>query len=158
MASCRACKSELRAHVQELRAHRRTAKHKKNMALFTALPLQQNQLETYVTSLPRPPSYTREIKIAQLRLAVHIDVHGSLASADHLTPLISDTFRDSFVASSLSMGRNKCTAIVIKVLGQTFKELLLDNVRGGKFSLVLDERTDVSSTKELAVFARHYSR
>ncbi|KAG0416400.1 hypothetical protein HPB47_006445 [Ixodes persulcatus] len=94
---------------------------------FKALPLQQNQLETHVTSLPRPPSYTREIKIAQLRLAAHISVHGSLAFADHLTPQISDTFIGSFVASSLSMCRTKFTALVTKVLGQTFKKLLLDD-------------------------------
>ncbi|XP_040071298.1 uncharacterized protein LOC120843889 [Ixodes scapularis] len=109
------------------------------MALSRALPLQQNQLETYVTSLPRPPSYTRETKIAELHLAAHIAVHGSLASADHLTPLISDTFRDSFVASSLSMGRTKCTALVTKVLKPTFKELLLDDVRGDSCKLSISD-------------------
>lgn len=157
MARCTACNVDLRAHVQDLKAHTTTAKHARNMR-SRAASAGQTPLAKFVTSQPRAPSSSsKEVKITELRLAAHIAVHSSIVTADHLTPLVRECFKDSGVASSLSMGRTKCTALINKVLGPTFKQMLLDDIKGRKFSLILDESTDVSSEKELAVVIRYYS-
>lgn len=81
MAYCTACKTELRAHVQDLKAHRKTEKHARNMQPSPTAH-EQRQLQRFVVSQPRVASNRTEVKIAELRLAAHIAVHGSLAAAN----------------------------------------------------------------------------
>ncbi|XP_064488440.1 uncharacterized protein LOC135400538 [Ornithodoros turicata] len=93
----------------------------------------------------------------ELRIAAHIAVHSTFKTADHMTPVIKDCFADSALATNMSLCRTKCAALITKVLGPTFKEALLADMTGSKYSLIIDESTDVSSTKELAVVSRYFS-
>nr|XP_037270232.1 uncharacterized protein LOC119161823 [Rhipicephalus microplus] len=151
MAYCRACKVELRPHVQDLKLHSTRVKHANNMKR-SAGPA-AGPLASFVDRRPREPcsSSSDDLKVAELRLAAHLAVHGSFLTADHLTPVISGCFSDSVLASAVTLGRTK-------VLGPTFREELLKDMTAAQYSLIVDESTDVSCTKELAVVARFFSR
>ncbi|CAN7996392.1 unnamed protein product [Ixodes hexagonus] len=159
MAYCRVCKAELRSHAQDLKAHISRAKHQRNMQLAAAT-IRPGPLDNFVQLEPRIQSQQahRQVKTVELRLAAHVAVHSSIMTADHLTPLLKDCFKDSVTATALSMGRTKCTSFITKVLGPTFKEMILSDMKACKYSLLLDKSTDVSATKELAVVPRHYSK
>lgn len=149
---------ELRPHVQDLKLHSTRVKHANNMKR-SAGPA-AGPLASFVDRRPREPcsSSSDDLKVAELRLAAHLAVHGSFLTVDHLTPVISGCFSDSVLASAVTLGRTKCAALVTKVLGPTFREELLKDMTAAQYSLIVDESTDVSCTKELAVVARFFSR
>ena len=80
-------------------------------------------------------------------------VHSSIRTIDHLGELVKEhglksTWEDT------SVHRTKCSMIIKNVVGATLKNELKKAVKGKKFSLMIDESTDVSTTKLLAVCAR----
>ncbi|KAH8041257.1 hypothetical protein HPB51_014405 [Rhipicephalus microplus] len=116
MAYCRACKVELRPHVQDLKLHSTRVRHANNMKR-SAGPA-AGPLASFVDRRPREPcsSSSDDLKVAELRLAAHLAVHGSFLTADHLTPVISGCFSDSVSASAVTLGRTKCAALVTKLI------------------------------------------
>ena len=56
------------------------------------------------------------------------------------------------------MRRTKCTALVKKVLGPHFMDELREDIKEAPFSILVDESTDVSTTKLLGVSTIYYSR
>lgn len=74
---------------------------------------------------------------------------------DHLSKLVVQICPDSKVAKSLKCSRPRVQSIVENVIGaESFTELCED-LRNVKFSLVIDESTDLSTTKHLCMVARH---
>lgn len=112
---------------------------------------------SFVERRPREPGSSNELKAVELRLSAHVAAHGSFPTADHLAPVISGCFSDSALSSAITLGRTKCAALVTKVLGPTFRDELLKDMTGANYSLIVDESTDVSCTKELAVVTRFFS-
>ena len=55
------------------------------------------------------------------------------------------------------MHRTKCTALVKKLLGPHFKGELHDDIQSTPFSLLVDESTDVSTSKNMGVSIKYYS-
>lgn len=160
MAYCKVCKTELRPHIQDLKLHKSRVKHQNNVLLLSKPAAER--MDSFVTARPRDTDpvimYAKEIKAAELRLAAHVAVHGSFFAADHLAPLVRDCFKDSAIASSVTLGGTKCTALVTRVLGPVLKEFLLADLKDSQFSLILDESTDVANTKEMAVVVRYFSQ
>jgi hypothetical protein len=76
-----------------------------------------------------------------------------LAVMDHLVKAIAKVCSDSKIARGLACGRTKTTAIVTNVLGQHSLDSLWSPLRGNKFSLIVDESTDRSTTPT-SIFSR----
>nr|CAI5832933.1 unnamed protein product [Callosobruchus analis] len=55
----------------------------------------------------------------------------------------------------MSCDRTKCTSIINNVIGKTSFERLISKLKVSKFSLIVDESTDVSSKKHLAIVVRY---
>ncbi|KAG0428174.1 hypothetical protein HPB47_024820 [Ixodes persulcatus] len=115
MVYCHVCKAELRAHVQDLKAHKTRAKHQRNMQLAAAA-IRPKPLDNFVQLEPRIQSQQAncQVKTVELCLASHVTVHSSIIRADHLTLLLKDCFKDFVTAAALSMGRTKCTSLITK--------------------------------------------
>lgn len=78
-------------------------------------------------------------------------------SVDHLGELCSKCFKDSKATDGLKLHRTKCTEIMKNVLASHFRQELLDDIGNQKFSILLDESTDVSVSKHLGLVIRYYS-
>lgn len=78
-------------------------------------------------------------------------------SVDHLGELCSKCFKDSKATDGLKLHRTKCTEIMKNVLASYFRQELLDDIGNQKFSILLDESTDVSVSKHLGLVIRYYS-
>lgn len=91
-------------------------------------------IDSHFKPEPSKPTGT-ELKIAELRLAVHVAVHSAVSIADHLTPLLAGTLPESNVATGVRLGHMKCTALVSKVLGPTFREMMLKDIAEQPYSL-----------------------
>lgn len=72
----------------------------------------------------------------------------------HLSPLLPRLFPDSQIARTVCFKPSKAKAIILNVLGAQQLDDVCRLLRFNKFSICIDESTDVSTTKVLAVVSR----
>lgn len=74
---------------------------------------------------------------------------------DHLPKLIEKICPDSKIAKEIKCARTKTQAIVENIIGkESFKQLCSD-LKEKKFSLIIDESTDLSTTKHMCLVVRY---
>lgn len=56
----------------------------------------------------------------------------------------------------MTFKRTKCKALVKNVIGQSFKEEIIEKLKVNKFSVLIDESTDISSTKTMCIVTRFF--
>jgi hypothetical protein len=99
------------------------------------------------------------IKGNEIKFSAFIAEHNlPINVVDHLTELIKCIFAsgiESQEASQITCNRTKCTAIINNVLGKTSFEILSEKLRKNKFSFIVDESTDKSGEKDLAIVVRY---
>lgn len=132
----------------DIKKHSLTPKHMKKSSPF----ISQKQ-----TKLQTVPTYQFQQLEAESKMATFIAVHSTFRSVDHLNELCSISFRDSKHAG-FKMHRSKCTAIISNIIGPYFEEELQKDLNDTKFSLFLDESTDISSHKLLGVSVRFFKK
>lgn len=83
---------------------------------------------------------------------------------DHLSELFGKMFHDSEIAKGFSCKRTKSAQLVYDVMAPSFKiQLLLDIQNTSSlavntvFSIIIDESTDITTEKLLAVAVKYYS-
>ena len=87
-------------------------------------------------------SSSTQAKLLEAKLAMHLAMHGTMASSSCLIKVLKDTITSSEQVESATLGRTKCTAIVKNVLAPMCKDLLKKDIGDGPFSLFVDEATD----------------
>lgn len=107
--------------------------------------------------LKKTNQLSQQVKEAEIRMAAFIAEHNlAFNIMDHLVPLIQTIGTDPEVIKNLSCGRTKCTQIIKNVTGVSGFEILLQHLRREKFSIIVDESTDMSSVKHLVIIARYF--
>lgn len=56
------------------------------------------------------------------------------------------------------MHRTKCTEVIKNVLAPHFVEELIKDIGQQKYSLIIDESTNISTSKQLGIVIRYFSR
>lgn len=103
-------------------------------------------------------SHKNKVKRAEIKLAAFFAEHNiAFSTAEHLIPLLKDICMDPKVVQDLSLGRLKCTNIVKDVIAKREVEKIVDNLQSSKFSVLVDESTDISDTKIMSVLVRYVS-
>lgn len=74
---------------------------------------------------------------------------------DHLVKVVEKVCMDSEIAKTMACGRTKTTAVVKNVLGYHSFQTLRVHLQKSKFSLIVDESTDLSTQKHLCLVVRH---
>ncbi|KAL7295753.1 hypothetical protein TKK_0011096 [Trichogramma kaykai] len=140
-AACTVCDCDLRAHMQDLKEHSDTMKHKNNMRklllpkITTALKVDGKQKQ----------------KERDVQLAVYVACHASISSVDHLC----DILRSFNVETKLH--RTKCSLLIKNVIAPNILLDLVKDVGEMPYSLIVDESTDVSTVKYMCVCIKYYS-
>lgn len=148
-AFCKLCHVSIKPKQANLTKHEKTDKHVQRVKLCNSTkPLQ-------VVRVPKP-KVADEIKIAEVELAVTMACHSALLTMDHLGEVIARNAKGSQL-EKIRLHRTKCTQILTSVVSPALKEKLIADVRGKKFSLIVDETTDVATEKQLCVMVRYYS-
>lgn len=92
---------------------------------------------------------------AEIRQALFIAEHNlSIKLADHLSQLYFSMFPDSEIAKRIACARTKTTAIIQAVTGRFQEENISKVLKNQKFSLMVDEVTDDTVKKHLAMIIR----
>ncbi|KAK9736191.1 hypothetical protein QE152_g12694 [Popillia japonica] len=74
---------------------------------------------------------------------------------DHLPQLCTSAFPDSKIAKGLACPGTKTTAVINNVIGDENFKNICENLRNKKFSIIIDESTDLSTQKHLCIVVRY---
>lgn len=98
----------------------------------------------------------QKIMEAELKLSVFFSEHNvAVQVVDHLVPLLKIIFDDSNIAKEINLKRTKCTEIIKNVICKSETEILVEDLRIKKFSIMIDESTDISEYKNLCILVRY---
>lgn len=151
-AYCAFCKCEITAKLSDLRRHTTSVKHVRAAEPFSSS--RQTKLPfSHISDTQR-----RSSSQAEGRLAMVIAEHSSFLTVDHVSEACKVMFSDSSAVKNLKLHRTKCKNIVVNVLAPHFMESLKDDIADEKYSLLIDESTDIAVTKLLGVIVRYFSR
>ncbi|KAI4454087.1 hat family dimerization domaincontaining protein-related [Holotrichia oblita] len=100
-------------------------------------------------------TFMRKVKECELKLTMLIVEHNlPIFLMDHLPKLLASAAPDSEILKTISCARTKVTAII-----HNFKEESEANIsailKGTRFSVIIDETTDISVKKCLAILVRY---
>ncbi|KAL6253542.1 hypothetical protein P5V15_011716 [Pogonomyrmex californicus] len=95
----------------------------------------------------------REIKLA----AFFVEHNIAFNIADHLIPLLKDICIDPEIVSDLSLARDKCKNIITNVIAKREVNKINYDLQICKFSILIDESTDISDTKIICVLVKYLS-
>lgn len=147
---CKVCGDDKKAGISAVKRHCKSEKHIKNFKV-----IKSNRPITITDGFINAKSTENKVKEAEIRIAAFIAEHNiAIRSSDHVVELIKAVCPDSAVSRKLSCDRTKCTALINNVIGKTSFEEIVAHMRENKFSILIDESTDRSSKKHLAVVVR----
>lgn len=156
-AYCNICRRELSAEITAIKCHKSTHIHNRHEQ---AARNAQGDLGG-VTGGQEDDGTTNDdlreaVARAEIKLACFIAEHNlSFNTANHMVELHKIIYPDSAIARAVKLKRTRCTDVV-KTLGRCVTTELAEKLRRYKFSIIIDESTDVSTTKSLAVVVKFY--
>ena len=135
--------------MTELKRHQQSKKHQEIVASCIATkPI--DEIMVVDTS-------TDDVKKAEIKLVAFIVEHNlPFQGMDHLSDVVSTTFTDSKIAQQFSSKHTKTRSIIKNVLAKKFRNAFDEILRNIKFSIIIDESTDISTKKQLAIVVRFF--
>lgn len=155
-AYCKPCKRTLGAEVTTLKRHKTSAVHKKMMDEMERQEEQEDQERPSQQEEGLPSYIKTRVAYAIILFTCFIAEHNlPFLIADHAISVMKAMFPDSQIAQALSIHRTKCSEVV-QLLGQFFKDKTVQQLRENKFSVIIDETTDMSTTKSCTIIVRFH--
>ena len=149
-AFCKTCKRTIGAEITSIKRHKTTKLH-----TTTESEERERVLEDEEEDVPQSIDGVAQ---ATVLFASFIAEHNlPFSIADHLVELHMKMFPDSVIAQELFLKRTKCTEIV-KSLGNSVINDVVCKLRKNKFSVIIDETTDISTMKCCAVNVRFFDQ
>nr|XP_029727988.1 uncharacterized protein LOC115266161 [Aedes albopictus] len=147
-AWCKICLDRLnisRGGKSNLTTHLQTKRHQE--AATKILTEEKENMSQY--------TYPEKLMEAEIKLcAWAVENNVSFAAVDSLVSVLKTMDPDSAVFSKLKLGRTKAGAVVDGVLAPVQHDELVGKMRKQNFSLMIDESTDISTAKTLAMVVR----
>ena len=110
-------------------------------------------METFVKSMRGRES---EVKRFEIKYTVGIACHSSIKSVDHYTEIISEATK-GHTLENVKIHRTKCSAVLKNVVSASILEKLTIGLQSSKYSLLIDESTDISGMKHLCLCVKFFS-
>lgn len=154
-AFCSVCNVKLSAGIYFFKRHSETASHIVLVKELESTPkISQFTQQTSEFKKLKDQQYSSELKIAMFVAEHNI----SFNVLEHLPQLIRSCAPDSNIMKHVTCGRTKGTRLITNVIGpQNTVSIQLDLSDGlTPYSLVIDETTDVSTKKVMAVIIRYF--
>jgi len=145
-----ACNKTISCRKTNLMQHSQTVKHIENVnSNHKAIDNNNNNDRL---------SHQNRIKRAEIKLAAFFAEHNvAFSTVDHLFPLLKDICINSEIVQDLSLARKKCSHIVKNVIAERETEKIVQNLKTCKFSILVDESTDISDNKVTCILVRYIS-
>lgn len=150
---CKWCHTSIQGSIAHIKRHEMSEKHKSCCRKIESTP----KITNFVID-EKSRKYKSDVFSGELKLAMFLHEHNlPFLLMDHLPKLLYSVCPDSEIAKGISSGRTKTTLITEQCLAPESLCEIKDQLEagGGTFSLIIDETTDVSIKKSLAVVIRY---
>lgn len=149
---CKACDKKLINHLSHLQTHAKNLTHIRNVENKK----KQIKIDSFIDT--EEQQFQKRVRYAELTLVMFLVSHNlPFLLMDYLPNLLLECCPDSKIAKSLHCGRTKSTQIT-EILARKAKEKIIAVLRESKFSLIVDETTDISTKKSLVLVVRYMDR
>ncbi|CAG9812973.1 unnamed protein product [Phaedon cochleariae] len=149
---CYPCNKHLGFKIYDIKRHVEAASHKKNCSKLRNTPKITNVLESEAVLKKH-----QQVKRAELKICAFLHEHNlPFLLADHLPKFIRSICPDSDIAKNINCSRTKATYLTNECINLEQLEYLSNILKKSKFSLLIDETTDISTEKSLAMVIRFY--
>lgn len=148
-AFCKLCKIQIAPKSSRLADHEKSKGHSSRVnasSMCRALP---------VMTVQRKQDSDNKKRL-ELEFVVTISCHCVILSVDHVGEWIKMNGKGSEL-ENLQVHRTKCSKLISRVIAPAYLEELKGDVKGKKYSMLVDEATDIATTKHLCVVLRYYS-
>lgn len=99
----------------------------------------------------------KDVKKAEIILCSYMVEHNlPFKACEHLPNLLKSAFHDSEIVKSVTLGKTKASGIIKNVISKSCIEELSCTLKRVKFSIIIDESTDIAAVKNLAVCVRFF--
>nr|XP_017009975.2 uncharacterized protein LOC108066104 [Drosophila takahashii] len=149
-ASCIACGIILRNHLTHIQRHSTQASH------IRCLKIKESQLKIDTFTKERSDNNYKQVRDAEYALVMFLVMHNlPFLLMDYLPDLLRVCCPDSKIAKGVKCGRTKATDIS-KELAKKAMQRIVSALQETKFSLIVDETTDVANKKALVLVVRYF--
>ena len=154
-ALCAICDCTLKScNKTRLLSHKTSSKHAKNMASRKTATV----IDKFVTK-KKEPDLKDKVHKAELKLTAFMAEHDMpFSQTDHLLPLLKKMFPDSDIAQNMTLKKTKASYVMQDSIAWEESREIAKLCQENKFSLLIDESTDVSVSQNLAVVVRFFDR
>ncbi|XP_055910829.1 uncharacterized protein LOC129945193 [Eupeodes corollae] len=150
---CEACDKILYCGKSKIKKHAITKLHQRNV---TSIKNSRN-VNSFFKPKQTVQSVDRETSNFEIKLSLFFDEHNvAFEVIEHLNPLLKNIVTDSKIIKNSKLGRKKCTSIIKNVLAKEETEELVDKLKKYKFSIMIDESTDICLNKLMCVMVRFF--
>ncbi|XP_018570645.1 uncharacterized protein LOC108910509 [Anoplophora glabripennis] len=148
---CITCNQTLEGGISHLLRHAKNIRHKKKSQKIVKVANIKLMMEE--ASVHNRLSVS--IKEAEYKLIMGLVVEHNcpMLIMDHIPRLLHSCLTDSGIVKNINCARTKCTQMIHMLKNEAELDIT-ENLKTNKFSIIIDETTDISSKKCLAVLAR----
>lgn len=149
---CKLCKCTINTMKKSnLVLHEGTVKHRK--ASESVLKSDSNLMKKFCT---KSTDQRDQVKALEVKCAVGIACHGGISSVDHYTEIVGEFIKGQPL-ENMKLHRTKCSAILNNIVSISILEELISELKTSKYSLLIDESTNIVGSKHLCLCARFFS-
>lgn len=153
-AFCSVCRMTLVTEISTLKRHHTTRHHTDALALQAATPAAADE----PAAPAAPEGIDDAVTRAEIKLTSFLAEHNiSINSVDHLSEICKEIFPDSNIANKLSLKRTKATR-VLEDIAKVSQTQIYDDLKENKFSMIIDETTDISTCKSCAIVVKFFNQ
>ncbi|XP_036329830.1 uncharacterized protein LOC118741972 [Rhagoletis pomonella] len=151
-AFCVACEKRITNNLSHLTRHAKIKTHCAN------LEKKKNQLKLDEFVNEERATLAKQVRNAEFTIVVFCIMHNlPFRLVDYLPGLLYDCCTDSQIAKALKCHRTKATSLA-EILGDKSKNKIVNVLQKSKFSLIVDETTDLSCRKALVLVVRYFDQ
>jgi hypothetical protein len=154
-AYCKPCGCYMNAKKKDLVDHKKSNKHR--MSSSADLTSHQPSIAASISACDARKLKEKRVRVAQLKIVAYIAEHSAIRSVDHLCDMLPCLDDSSDILRKIHCRRTKCAAVITKVLSPCMREDLIADIGESYYSLVIDESTDNTLVKCLALVIRYFS-
>lgn len=147
---CKTCSKFITCSKTGLKRHLSSASHKKSHASSTAN-------SSTITSLFNKASSRDEASSMEIKLCAFISEHNlPISLSDDFLELLRSLFPNDNTLRNVRLGKQKATNVIRQVIGFDYLYEAVSALQSRMFSMIIDETTDLSTVKQLAVLATYF--
>lgn len=152
VAFCCICNIDVTCGKSELIRHAKSQRH-------TTLSRQATAIKTLTHFTVSCSPLEKKARHIELKLFAFLaERYIPISLIDSLMPLLKHLFPESEPLKKVTLGKQRASNIIRQAFGQSFSEELSAKLRERPFSVIIDETTDKSTSKQLSIMVQYYDK